>query len=99
MRGPNAGYRLAQARHAIGAYDLFQAVKTVEMEKPSEEFPGLLGAVVVPALVHAEQCFASALKRISVEDLVQSATLQILASHTPNAEAGQEPGASQTSRL
>jgi len=47
-RGANGGYKLAQARHAITAYDVFQAVKTVEPEKRSEEFPGLLGAVVVP---------------------------------------------------
>jgi Rrf2 family protein len=87
-RGPNGGYKLAQARHAITAYDVFQAVKTVEPEKRSEEFPGLLGAVIVPALAQAEQCFASALKRLSVEDLVRSATLQILAGYTPNAEAG-----------
>src|SRR5436309_488518 len=88
VRGPNGGYRLAQARHAISAYDVFQVVKTVETEKPNEEFPGLLGAVVLPTLMQAEQCFASALKRISVEDLVRCATLQILAGYALNANAG-----------
>jgi len=88
VRGPNGGYRLAQARHAISAYDVFRVVNTVDTEKPNERSSGLLGAVVVPALAQAEQCFASALKGISVEDLVQSASLRILASYTSNAEAG-----------
>jgi hypothetical protein len=70
------------------AYDVFQVVNTVETEKPNEQFPGLLGAVLVPALAQAEQCFASALKRISVEDLVRCATLQILAGYTADAKAG-----------
>ena len=88
LRGPRGGYRLARARQAISAYDVLQAVKTFETKKPSKEFPGLLGAVVVPALAQAEQCFASALKRISVEDLARAVSLQMLAGYTPNAEAG-----------
>src|SRR5437763_1981270 len=88
VRGPNGGYRLAQARHAISAYDVFRVVNTVELEKPNEQFPGLLGAVVVPALAQAEQCFASALKRTSVEDLVRCATLQILAGYTADGKGG-----------
>ena len=35
--------------------------------------------MVLPALAQAEQIFASALRRITVEDLVRCATLHILA--------------------
>ena len=56
MRGPRGGYKLAKARQAISVYDISEAAKTVETEKPSEQFSGLLGAVVMPALAQAEQC-------------------------------------------
>ena len=62
--------------------------EAVETEKPSKEFSGLLGAVVVPPLMQAEQGFASALERISVEDLVQAASLQTLASYKPGTIVG-----------
>src|SRR5436309_2959050 len=55
MRGPRGGYKLAKARQAISVYDISEAAKTVETEKPSEQFSGLLGAVVMPALAKAEQ--------------------------------------------
>jgi Rrf2 family protein len=86
-RGPRGGYRLAKARQAISVRDISEAVKDLEPETPSGEFSGLLGAVVMPALAQAEQCFASALARISVEDLVQTASLQMLAGHKPDAIA------------
>jgi Rrf2 family transcriptional regulator, iron-sulfur cluster assembly transcription factor len=85
VRGPRGGYRLAKAPQDISVYDVTEAVKTVETEKPSKA--GLLGAVVMPALAQAEQCFASALERITVEDLVQAASLQILANNKPDAIA------------
>ena len=89
VRGPRGGYKLAKARQAISVYDISEAAKTVETETPSKKFSGLLGAVVMPALAQAEQCFASALKGITVEDLVQTASLQMLASYKPDAMAGQ----------
>jgi Rrf2 family protein len=79
VRGMNGGYMLAKARDAISVYDISRAVK--ETEEPNKEFPGLLGAVVVPTLAQAEQCFGSTLKRITVEDLVRAASLQLLASY------------------
>ena len=48
VRGKNGGYLLAQTRVAISNYDIFQAVKTVAPEKPSQDTPGLLGAVWCP---------------------------------------------------
>jgi len=85
LSGRRGGYRLARARQAISVYDISEAVET---EKPSKEFSGLLGAVVVPPLMQAEQGFASALERISVEDLVQAASLQTLASYKPGTIVG-----------
>ena len=85
VRGMNGGYMLAKARDAISVYDISKAVK--ETEEPNKEFPGLLGAVVVPTLAQAEQCFGSTLKRITVEDLVRAASLQLLASYKATASA------------
>jgi len=85
VRGQRGGYKLAKAPGAISVYDISRAVK--ETEEPNKEFPGLLGAVVVPTLAQAEQCFGSALKRITVEDLVRAASLQLLASYKARASA------------
>jgi Rrf2 family protein len=87
LRGPNGGYKLAKAREAISVLDISEAAKAVDAEKPSKQFSGLLGAVVMPPLAEAQQYFASALARISVEDLVQTATLQMLAGYNPDAIA------------
>ena len=90
VRGMNGGYMLAKARDAISVYDISRAVK--DTEEPNKEFPGLLGAVVVPTLAQAEQCFGSTLKRITVEDLVRAARLQLFASYKARASALAEPG-------
>ena len=74
VRGARGGYILAKAQQAISVYDISEAVKTIETEEPS----GLLLAVVAAALTQAEQCFASALKRITVEDLTRSAGTQMV---------------------
>jgi len=87
LRGPNGGYRLAKARQATSVLDISEAAKAVGAENPSRKFSGLLGAVVMPTLAQAEQAFASALARISVEDLVQAASLQMLAGYKPDAIA------------
>jgi Rrf2 family iron-sulfur cluster assembly transcriptional regulator len=85
VRGMKGGYKLAKARDAISVYEISKAVK--ETEEPNKEFPGLLGAVVVPTLAQAEQCFGSALKRITVDDLVRAASLQLLESYKARASA------------
>jgi|SRR5712671_585919 len=90
VRGMNGGYKLAKAPGAISVYDISKAVK--DTEEPNKEFPGLLGAVVVPTLAQAEQCFGSTLKRITVEDLVRAARLQLFASYKARASALAEPG-------
>jgi DNA-binding IscR family transcriptional regulator len=72
VRGVRGGYKLAKAPAAISVYDIFEAVT----EEPSEDFFGLLWAVVLPALTEAEHGFESALRRITVEDMVHSASVQ-----------------------
>jgi Rrf2 family protein len=74
VRGARGGYKLAKAPGAISVYDISEAIKTTETEEPS----GLLWAIVVPALMQAEQCFVSALRRITVEDLTHSASTQMV---------------------
>jgi Rrf2 family transcriptional regulator, iron-sulfur cluster assembly transcription factor len=86
--GQGGGYKLAKPRQAISVHDISEAVKTVEAEKPSEGTSRLLRTVVMPALMQAEQCFGSALKRISVEDLLRAASLQKRASYKPDAISG-----------
>ncbi len=76
VRGARGGYKLAKAPGDISVYDISKAIK--ETEEPNKEFPGLLGAVVVPTLAQAEQCFGSALRRITVEDLTHSASTQMV---------------------
>jgi len=84
LRGPHGGYRLAKPSHAISVVDISEAAKA---ENPSKQSSGLLDAVVVPTLAQAEQRFASDLARITVEDLVQAASVQMLASCKPDAMA------------
>jgi len=74
VRGPRGGYELAREQRRITADDILRAAGTVEDagEAPIAGSP-LLSQVVAPALAQAEQSFAAALARISVEDLVRSA--------------------------
>ena len=88
VRGARGGYKLAKARDAISVYDISEAVKTGETEEP----PGLLGAVVVRMLAQAEQCYGSTLKRITVEDLVRAASLQLLAAIRPGHQPRPDQG-------
>jgi len=87
VRGARGGYILAKARQAVSVYDISEAVKTVETEEPNKELPWLLGTVVLPTLAQAEEYLKSNLKRITVEDLVRAANLQMLANYRPAAIA------------
>jgi len=74
VRGPRGGYELAREQRRISTVDILRAAGTVE---DPGDMPvtgsALLNEVVAPALAQAEQSFAAALGRISVEDLVRSA--------------------------
>lgn len=74
VRGPRGGYELAREARRISADDILRAARTVEEadERPTAG-SALLNQVVTPALAQAEQSFATALARISVEDLLQAA--------------------------
>jgi Rrf2 family iron-sulfur cluster assembly transcriptional regulator len=74
VRGRKGGYKLAKARGAISLYDISKAAKTIDTEEANNGFPGLLGSVVVPKLADVEAELETRLKRITVEDLVQTAS-------------------------
>jgi Rrf2 family protein len=75
IRGPRGGYELAREQRRITADDILRAAGSAEDEVNG--FPisdsTLLSKVVMPALAQAENAFAGALARITVEDLTHSA--------------------------
>lgn len=74
VRGPRGGYELARERRRITVDDIVRAASSIDDEGahslPSTE---LLKHVVVPAIAQAEKAFATALTRITVEDLARRA--------------------------
>jgi Rrf2 family iron-sulfur cluster assembly transcriptional regulator len=77
IRGPRGGYELAREQRRITADEILRAAGSAEEAEEAEEVAisdsHLLSKVVIPALDQAEHAFASALARISVEDLTRSA--------------------------
>jgi Rrf2 family protein len=75
VRGPHGGYELARAHRSISVEDILRAVNTAEESEYARLPQSLLAnAIVRPALVEAERSFASALGRISVEDMAVRAS-------------------------
>jgi Rrf2 family transcriptional regulator, iron-sulfur cluster assembly transcription factor len=74
IRGPRGGYALAREERRISVSDILRAAASVD-DSDQEAMPTsrLLDKVVMPAIQEAEQAFASALSRLSVEDLMQRA--------------------------
>jgi Rrf2 family protein len=74
IRGPRGGYEIAREHRRITADDILRAADTAneEGDPPAGGSP-LLAHVVVPALAEAEQSFSTALRRISIEDLIRLA--------------------------
>ncbi len=74
IRGPRGGYELARDRRRITADDILRAAGTIEIqdETSNGESP-LLREVVIPAVGQAEQAFAMALGKISLDDLTRRA--------------------------
>ena len=68
IRGPRGGYELARARQQVSAGDILRASGTAEaaVSGPASE---LMAKVVLPALSAAENEFAQALSRISIEEM------------------------------
>jgi DNA-binding IscR family transcriptional regulator len=73
VRGPRGGYELAREQRRVTADDILRAAKSIEDDEPAVSGSALLSQVVAPALAQAENAFANALSRITVEDLTQSA--------------------------
>jgi Rrf2 family iron-sulfur cluster assembly transcriptional regulator len=73
VRGPRGGYELAREQRRVTADDILRAAKSIEDEEPAVSGSALLSQVIAPALAQAENAFAHALSRITVEDLTQSA--------------------------
>jgi len=74
IRGPRGGYALGRERRRITADDILRAAGTIE---EGDEFSNLgsalLEEVVLPAIGQAEKAFATALSRISLDELVKRA--------------------------
>ncbi len=70
VRGPHGGYELAREHGSVTAEDILRAVNADDdadhLLLPNS---ALANHVVKPALVEAERSFATALGRISVEDM------------------------------
>src|SRR5947209_20144580 len=75
IRGPRGGYELAREQRRITADDILRAAGTAEDEinGAAIDDSALLSRVVIPALAQAENAFAGALARITVEELARSA--------------------------
>jgi Rrf2 family transcriptional regulator, iron-sulfur cluster assembly transcription factor len=74
IRGPRGGYLLARERNDVTAEEILQAAGTVD---PTEEELNseLVVKVVLPVLSAAEQECGQLLSRISLDDMVNHATL------------------------
>ena len=75
IRGPRGGYELAREQRRITADDILRAASAAEDEINGMPVSDslLLSKVVIPALAQAENTFAGALARITVEELAHSA--------------------------
>jgi Rrf2 family protein len=70
IRGPRGGYELGRERRRISAEDILRATQILEDIDGHTADSTLLNQVVLPAVGQAEKVFATALARISVDDLV-----------------------------
>jgi Rrf2 family protein len=74
VRGPHGGYALARDRSRITADEILRAAGTIEEPNGAAAANSmLLKEVVIPAVSRAEQAFAAALSRISIDELTQLA--------------------------
>lgn len=74
IRGPRGGYELARDRRRITADDILRAAGTIEnQDTPGPSESALLREVVIPAVGQAERAFATALGKISLDELARRA--------------------------
>ena len=74
IRGPRGGYELARERKRISVTDILKAAGMTD-EDGAQGMPSskLLKDVVAPAVAQAEKVFATALNKITIEDLARRA--------------------------
>jgi len=76
IRGPHGGYELARRGGTITAEDILRAsgrAAEAEEEDGAPPASNLMSDVVRPALSEAEHAFSSALRQITVEDMMRQA--------------------------
>lgn len=73
VRGPRGGYELARERKRISVADILRAAGSINDEE--DDVPGsrILEQAVLPALAEAERAFATALGRLSLDDITRRA--------------------------
>jgi Rrf2 family protein len=72
VRGPRGGYELARERKRISVADILRAAGSIQDE---DDVPAsrILEQAVLPALADAERAFATALGRLSLDDITRRA--------------------------
>jgi len=72
VRGPRGGYELARERKRISVADILRAAGSIQDE---DDVPAsrILEQAVLPALAEAERAFATALGRLSLDDITRRA--------------------------
>ena len=72
VRGPRGGYELARERKRISVADILRAAGSIQDE---DDMPAsrILEQAVLPALADAERAFATALGRLSLDDITRRA--------------------------
>jgi len=76
VRGPHGGYSLARDHKRITAEDILRAAGNDDDGEIPLPVSALVNDIVRTALADAERSFATALRRISVDDLARAAEKQ-----------------------
>jgi Rrf2 family iron-sulfur cluster assembly transcriptional regulator len=71
IRGPQGGYEMARDQGAVTAEDILTAAGSAEEAEQPALASDLVNAVVRPALAGAEHSFSTALRQITVADMVK----------------------------
>src|ERR1051325_10592825 len=73
VRGPRGGYQLARERKRVSVADILRAAGSVTDEGDVPAGSRVLELAVLPSLADAERAFASALSRLSLDEIVRRA--------------------------
>lgn len=73
VRGPRGGYELARERKRISVSEILRAAGTVNDEDNGVPDSRIVEQAVLPALADAERSFATALSRLSLDDIARRA--------------------------